>query len=51
MSNHSAVLLATAGLFAIVYGLFGMTPALVASGLHLLAVSWLLLYDFPTGRS
>lgn len=51
VSNHLAVLLATAGLFAAVYGLFGVGAASVAGGLHLLVAAWVLLIDVPTGRS
>lgn len=51
VSNHLAVLLATAGLFAAIYGLFGLGPAAVVAGLHLLVAAWALLIDVPTGRS
>lgn len=51
VSNHLAVLLASLGVFAVAYGLFGFGPAAVVAGLHLTVVAWLLLIDLPTGRS
>lgn len=51
MTNHLAVLIAHAGLFAAVYGAFGLDAALVVAGLSLFLASVLLLFDFPTGRS
>ena len=51
VSNHLAVLLAAAGLFAAVFGVFGLDVALVVAGLSLFVASVLLLIDFPTGRS
>jgi len=51
MSNAVAVLIAHVGLFAAVYGAFGLDAALVVAGLSLFLAAVLLLYDFPTGRS
>lgn len=50
MSNHVAVLMACLGLFAAMFGLFGLQVALAVAGTTLFLVSTVLLIDFPTGK-
>lgn len=50
MTNIVAVLLAVSGLFAAMYGAFGLDVALIVAGITLTSASVLLLYDLDGGN-
>lgn len=49
MNNHLSVLTATAGLFAALFGAFGLDVALTVAGSVLFLAATVLLIEFPGG--